>query len=89
MGRAQSKKLKDMLRLIEYQRSREFRKARSYCYQNSKYDPKKQERVYVGTEDQTVAFVNIALGVSAVPELIPDTPQGLVLADNRCTGAFQ
>ncbi len=69
--------------------SREFRKARSYCFENSWYDPKLQERVFVGSPEGVVAAVNLAFGVSAVPEEIPDTPKGLVLADNRCRGAFQ
>jgi hypothetical protein len=69
--------------------SPEFKKARSYCFGNSKYDPKLQARIFVKTFEDLVANVNISLGVCTDPELIPEVPQGLVLADNRCTGAFQ
>ncbi len=69
--------------------SREFRKARSYCFEHSWYDAKLQERIFTGTEDELKAFVNIALECREDPENIPDAPQGLVLADNHCTGAFQ
>ena len=68
--------------------SLEFRKTRQFCFQHSKYDPKLQERIFVGYQEETVAFVKIAVPNACVADL-PDTPQGLVLADNRCTGAFQ
>ncbi len=68
--------------------SLEYRKARAFCFRNSKYDPKLQERVFVGTAEEAVNFVRIAVS-DPIEALIPDTPQGLVLADNRCTGAFQ
>ncbi len=69
--------------------SPELRVARRYCFENSVCDPKVGECVFVGDPDGVVAMVNIALGVAAVPERIPDTPQGLVLTDRRCRGAFQ
>jgi hypothetical protein len=66
----------------------EFRKARQFCFQHSKYDPKIQENVFIGYPEQTVAFVKIAVS-NADLFAVPETPQGLVLADNHCTGAFQ
>ena len=66
----------------------EFRKARQFCFQHSKFDAKLQERLFAGHPEQTVAFVKIAVENACVDE-IPDTPQGLVLSDNRCRGAFQ
>ena len=69
--------------------SLEFRKARSYCSANSKFDPTLQERIFMGDAEDVVTAVNLALGVETVPEEIPDIPRGLVLADNSCTGAFQ
>ena len=69
--------------------SLEFKKARSYCFDHSKFDARLQERIFVGRPEDVVAAVNISIGVQTIPEEIPDTPQGLVLADNRCTGAFQ
>ncbi len=69
--------------------SLEFKKARSYCYARSKFDPKLQEKIFIGSPEEIVDFVNIALGPNVLPEMIPDLPQGLVLDDNRCRGAFQ
>ncbi len=63
--------------------------ARSYCFENSVHDPQLGECIFVGDPDGVVAIVNVALGVAAVPERIPDTPQGLVLTDRRCREAFQ
>ena len=74
------------------QRSRhslEFRKARRHCLAHSFYDDEKRERIYLGNEDDTVAAVNIALGVRTVPEFIPETPHGLVLVEARGEGFFQ
>ena len=68
--------------------SREFRKTRSYCYHNSKYDPRLQEQVFVGTPAEVKAFVLVEVQGAYAAD-IPDAPQGLVLADNHCTGAFQ
>jgi hypothetical protein len=66
----------------------EFRKAKQFCFQHSKYDPKLQENVFLGYPEQTVAFVKIAVENADLAD-VPDTPQGLVLADNHCRGAFQ
>jgi hypothetical protein len=68
--------------------SLELRKTRQFCFENSKYDPKLQERIFLKTPEAAVAFVEIAV-TNAAEEEIPDCPQGLVLADNHCTGAFQ
>ena len=68
--------------------SLEYRKARAFCFRKSKYDSKRQERIFVATPAEVVDFVRIAVK-NPWEEEIPDTPQGLVLADNRCTGAFQ
>lgn len=69
--------------------SLEFKKARQHCLANSFWDSKLHESVYLGDEDDTVSAVNLALGAQIVPELIPDTPQGLVISDSRGAGAFQ
>jgi hypothetical protein len=66
----------------------EFKKAKQFCFRNSMYDPKRQERVFTKTPEETVGFVKIAV-TDAFEDDIPDCPQGLVLADNHCTGAFQ
>jgi hypothetical protein len=63
--------------------SLEQRKARQFCFENSKYDPKLQERIFIKTPIETACF----LGAAAVE--VPDTPQGLVLTDIHGTGAFQ
>jgi hypothetical protein len=70
------------------QDSIEFRKARQYCFRASKFDPKLQERIFIGTPEAVEAFVEMAVPNVFLAD-IPDTPRGLVLADNRCTGAFQ
>ena len=70
--------------------SKEFREAKRWCLANSFYDSKKNEKIYLGTEDDTVADVNDVLKEDMrFPEFIPDTPQGLILEDNYGTGAFQ
>jgi hypothetical protein len=61
--------------------SLELRKARQFCFSNSKYDPKVQERIFLKTPEETACFVKIAV-TDAFEEEIPDCPQGLVLADN-------
>jgi hypothetical protein len=66
----------------------EFRKAKAYCFLCSKLDPKVGERVFVGTPEDAVAYVKTAVQGACLAD-VPDTPQGLVLADNRCRGAFQ
>jgi len=66
----------------------EFRKARFFCYRNSKFDPKLQERVFEGSEADMRFFVE-AVYPEVCVENIPECPQGLVLADNRLRGAFQ
>jgi hypothetical protein len=69
-------------------KSMEFRKARQFCFQHSKFDSKLQERIFVGTPQGAIAFIRIAVPNADLAD-VPDTPQGLVLADNRCRGAFQ
>jgi hypothetical protein len=66
----------------------EFRKARFFCYKNSKFDPKLQERVFEGSEADMRFFVKAVYSEVCVDN-IPECPQGLVLADNRLRGAFQ
>ena len=66
----------------------EFRKARQFCFGHSKFDPKLQERTFIGTPEAVKAFVEAAVADVYLAD-IPDVVQGLVLADNRCRGAFQ
>ena len=66
----------------------EYRKARLFCYKNSKFDPKHQERVFTGDPDDLRLFVELMVA-DVIVEDIPDCPTGLVLADNHCQGAFQ
>jgi hypothetical protein len=66
----------------------EYRKSRFFCYKNSKFDPKLQERVFEGTPSELQLFVE-AVVPDVCGENIPECPQGLVLADNRSRGAFQ
>ena len=66
----------------------EFRKAKQFCFQHGKFDPRLQERVYFGCRDEAVAFVKIAVPDACLANF-PESPQGLVLADNRGRGAFQ
>lgn len=68
--------------------SLEYRKARFFCFKNSKFDPKLQERVFTGNAEELCLFIG-AVVLDADEEEIPDCPTGLVLADNRCQGAFQ
>ena len=66
----------------------EFRKARQFCFRHSKFDSKLQERTFLGTLEAVKAFVEAAVADPYLAD-IPDVVQGLVLADNRCRGAFQ
>jgi hypothetical protein len=70
------------------QESIEYRKAKFFCFKNSKFDPKRQERIFTGNAEDLHLFVE-AVVVNAYMKDIPDCPRGLVLADNHCTGAFQ
>jgi len=89
LGRALSKKLKDIERLREHQQQcLEYEKAAQFCFRHSKLDPELGERIFLGDQEQTIAFVEIVLREACIAE-VPDTPRGLVLADNRCRGAFQ
>jgi hypothetical protein len=85
LSRAQSKKLKDEQRLREYygDESLEFRNARFFCFQNSKFDPEKKESVF---EDLKV-FVDATVPDAYAAD-IPDCPEGLVLTNNHGEGAF-
>ena len=66
----------------------EFKKARQFCFGHSKFDSKLQERTFIGTPEAVKAFVEAAVADPYFAD-IPDVVQGLVLADNRCRGAFQ
>jgi len=66
----------------------EFRKARQFCFGNSKFDSKLQERTFIGTPEAVKTFVEASVADPYLAD-IPDVEQGLVLADNRCRGAFQ
>ena len=68
--------------------SLEFRKARQFCFQHSKFDAKLQERIFAGIPEEVASFVTIAVPNARLDD-VPETPQGLVLADNRGRGAFQ
>jgi hypothetical protein len=68
--------------------STEYRKARFFCFKNSKFDPKLQEKVFDGSESDMRLFIQVVVP-EASGENIPECPQGLVLADNRSRGAFQ
>ena len=65
----------------------ELRKARQFCFANSKYDIKLQECIFTKTPEDVEHFVHIAV-VDPFDMEIPDCPQGLVLADNHCRGFF-
>ena len=66
----------------------EFRRALQFCFHFSKFDSKFQERVFVGEPNDLKIYVEATVEDAYLAD-IPDTPQGLVLADNRCRGAFQ
>jgi hypothetical protein len=51
-------------------------------------DSKLQERIFLGKPEAVKAFVEAAV-VDPYLADIPDVVKGLVLADNRCRGAFQ
>jgi hypothetical protein len=89
LSRAQSKKLKDEQRFKQYygDESMEFRNARFFCFCNSKFDPKKQESVFVGRPEDLKIFVESTV-LDACAADIPDCPEGLVLTTNRGLGAF-
>jgi hypothetical protein len=70
------------------EKSIEFRKARQFCFRNSKFDSKLQERIFIGTPEALKAFVEASVEDPNFAD-IPDVAQGLVLADNRCRGSFQ
>ncbi len=66
----------------------EYRIAKTFCLENSKYDSEVQECVFVGLPEQVVAYVRTVIPDAYIAD-VPDTPQGLVLTDNRGTGVFQ
>ena len=66
----------------------EYKKARSYCFQNAFFEPEAKESIFMGSPEAVVNFVKIAV-VDADLELVPDAPRGLVLSDLRGEGAFQ
>ena len=68
--------------------SMEFRSARQFCFRHCKYDRVSRERVFVGYPEQTLAFVEVSVENPCLSD-VPDTPQGLVLADSRGGGAFE
>ncbi len=67
----------------------EYKKARSYCFQNAFFEPEKKESIFLGEPEKTVNYVKVALGPNTFVADIPDTPRGLVLNDVRGTGAFE
>ena len=65
----------------------EYRKSMFFCFRNSEFDRKLQERILEADEEDVRFFVS--LFVADVSEAdVPSCPQGLVLADNRARGAF-
>ncbi len=68
--------------------SREFRKARQFCFEHSVFDRELKEFTFLGEPEKVVAFVKIAVKNAYLPD-IPETPHSLVLADSRGRGAFQ
>jgi hypothetical protein len=68
--------------------SREFRKARQYCFEHCMFDGEQNEFVFLGEPEKVVAFVKIAVKNAYLPE-VPETPHSLILADSRGRGAFQ
>jgi hypothetical protein len=89
LSRAQSKKLKDEQRFKQYyeEESREFRNARFFCFCNSKFDPEKQESIFVGKPEDLKVFVDATVPDAYAAD-IPDCPEGLVLTNNHGEGAF-
>jgi hypothetical protein len=67
----------------------EYKKARSYCFQNAFFEPEEKESIYLGEPEQVMRYVEIALGNNMDEFEVPDTPRGLVLTDVRGRGAFQ
>ena len=66
----------------------EFRKARQFCFVHSNFGSKLQERIFLGTPEAVKTFVEAAVVDPYLADIL-DVVQGLVLADNRCRGAFQ
>jgi hypothetical protein len=66
----------------------EFRRARFFCFRNSKFDPKVQEKNFVGDSEDLKVFIESTIEDPSLAD-VPDAPRGLVLSDNHCTGAFQ
>jgi hypothetical protein len=65
----------------------EYRKARFFCFRNSKFDSELQEWVFCGNQTDVEFFVDLFVLDPNEAEA-PECPQGLVLADNRARGAF-
>ena len=61
---------------------------RQYCFDHGKFDPKLQENIFLGSPENLRAFVEVAVPDAYLADL-PDLPRGIVLADNRGSGAFQ
>jgi hypothetical protein len=65
----------------------EFRKAMFFCFRNSEFDRKMQERILLADEGDVRFFVSLFVA-DVSEEDVPSCPKGLVLADNRVRGAF-
>ncbi len=65
-----------------------FKTVKQYCVDLSKKDPELRETVFLGYPEDAVAFVML-MYPDANAESIPETPQGVVLFDNRGLGVLQ
>jgi hypothetical protein len=65
----------------------EYRKAMFYCFRNSEFDRRMQERIFQGDEQDVRFYVQLTVE-NAQEEEVPSCPKGLVIADNRARGAF-
>jgi hypothetical protein len=65
----------------------EFRKAMFFCFKNSEFDRKMQERILLADEGDVRFFVSLFVADASEAD-VPSCPKGLVLADNRVRGAF-
>ena len=59
--------------------SLEFRRARQFCFHQGKFDPKRQESIFVGDPEDLKIFVEATVENACLAE-VPDAPRGLVLS---------
>jgi hypothetical protein len=64
------------------------KKIEKFALQNSKYDKKKQELIFVKTAFECAVDIECNSPFLTLDEL-PDLPQGLILIDNHGLGALQ